>query len=175
MLCLLYILALNICDSLSQKGFLDNWWTLHIGNMLSVCFCRELVPLYYCVPWWAGIACWLERWTRDRRVASSNPSRRGGRIFFSRANFVCWLLFCVRSTPVEDLGHSAKTASGRLHLNTYTPFTQQSQGGLTMPLSRQSVGIYREMSSHATHQGTLSQSLQLAEPHVDWSWPKEWS
>ena len=35
----------------------------------------------------AGIACWLERRTRDRKVASSNPGRSGGRIFFSRVNF----------------------------------------------------------------------------------------
>ena len=31
----------------------------------------------------AGIACWLESRTRDRKVASSNPDRSGGRIFFS--------------------------------------------------------------------------------------------
>ena len=37
----------------------------------------------------AGIACWLERRTRDRKVASSNLGRSGGRIFFSRVNFVC--------------------------------------------------------------------------------------
>ena len=36
-----------------------------------------------------GIACWLERRTRDRKVASSNPGRSGGTIFFSRVNFVC--------------------------------------------------------------------------------------
>ena len=34
----------------------------------------------------AGIACWLERRTRDRKVASSNPGRT---IFFSRVNLVC--------------------------------------------------------------------------------------
>ena len=34
----------------------------------------------------AGIACWLERRTRDRKVASSNPGRSGDRFFFySRA------------------------------------------------------------------------------------------
>ena len=49
--------------------------------------------------WGAGIACWLKRWTRDRKVASSNPGRSGVRIFFSRVNFVCWLLLGVRSTP----------------------------------------------------------------------------
>ena len=36
----------------------------------------------------AGIACWLEDRTRDGKVASSNPGRSGGRIFFSR---VCLL------------------------------------------------------------------------------------
>ena len=43
--------------------------------------------------WGAGIAQWLERRTRDRKVAGSNPCRSGGRIFFSRVNFLCWLLF----------------------------------------------------------------------------------
>ena len=41
----------------------------------------------------AGIAQWLERRTRDRKVAGSNPCRSGGGIFFSRVNFLCWLLF----------------------------------------------------------------------------------
>ena len=41
----------------------------------------------------AGIAQWLERRTRDRKVAGSNPCRSGGRILFSRVNFLCWLLF----------------------------------------------------------------------------------
>ena len=46
-------------------------------------------------PLWpgAGIAQWLERRTRDRKVPGSSPGRSGGRIFFSRVNFLCWLLF----------------------------------------------------------------------------------
>ena len=106
-------------------------------------------------------ACWLECWGRDRKVESSNPGRSGRRIFFSRVNFVCWLLFDVCSIPVllqwrvNDLGHSAKSAGGRLHLNTHTPLTQQSQNGLTMPLSRHGVGTYQVTSSHATCQATL--------------------
>ena len=40
-----------------------------------------------------GIAQWLERRTRDRKVAGSNPCWSGGRTFFSRVNFLCWLLF----------------------------------------------------------------------------------
>ena len=38
-----------------------------------------------------GTACWLERRTRDRKFASSNPGRSGGRVLFSRVNFVCRL------------------------------------------------------------------------------------
>ena len=41
----------------------------------------------------AGIAQWLECQTRDWKVVGSNPRRSGGRIFFSRVNFLCWLLF----------------------------------------------------------------------------------
>ena len=74
------------------------------------------------------------------------------------------LLFGVRSTPVllqwhvKDPGHSAKSAGGRLHLNTHTPMTQRSRCGLIMLLSRHSVGTYQETSSHATCQGTLDHS-----------------
>ena len=56
----------------------------------------------------------------------------------------------VRSTPVlpqwhiKDPGHPAKSAVGRLHLNTHTPLAQRSRSGLTMPLSRHCLGTYRE-------------------------------
>ena len=77
----------------------------------------------------------LKRRSRDRKVASSNPGRIGGGIFFSGVNFVCWLLFGVRFTPVflqwqvKDPGQSAKSASGRLHLNMQTLLTPQSRKG----------------------------------------------
>ena len=41
----------------------------------------------------AGIAQWLERRTRDWKVVGSNPCWSGGRIFFSKVDFLCWLLF----------------------------------------------------------------------------------
>ena len=41
----------------------------------------------------AGIAQWLEHRTRDWKVAGSNPCWNGGRIFFSRVDFLCRLLF----------------------------------------------------------------------------------
>ena len=95
----------------------------------------------------------VERWTRDQKVVSSNPGRSSGRLFFSRVNFVCGLLFSVCFTPVlpqwhvKDPGNSAKSAVGRLHLNAYTSLTQRSRSGLTMPLSRHSVETYPETSS----------------------------
>ena len=39
------------------------------------------------------IAQWLEHRTHDRKVPGSSPGRSGGRSFFSRVNFLCWLLF----------------------------------------------------------------------------------
>ena len=57
-----------------------------------------------------------------------------------------------------------KSAGGRFHPNTHTLFTQRSRFGLTMSLSRHSVGTYPETGLHATCQGTLNQSSQLAEP-----------
>ena len=46
-----------------------------------------------CTKMYHQIAQWLERRTRDWKVAGPNPCRSGGRIFFSRVDFLCWLLF----------------------------------------------------------------------------------
>ena len=40
-----------------------------------------------------GIAQWLECWIHYQKVAGLSPCRSGARIFFSRVNFPCWLLF----------------------------------------------------------------------------------
>ena len=39
------------------------------------------------------IAQWLEHWTCGWKVTGLNPCRSGGRIFFSRVDFLCWLIF----------------------------------------------------------------------------------
>ena len=112
----------------------------------------------------AGIACWLERRSRDRKVASSNPGRNGGRILSSRVNFLCRLFircpFHPRVTAVARIrpSHSAKSTDGRLHLNTHTSLTQRSRSGLSFPLSNNSTGTYPETSSQATCQGTFGHS-----------------
>ena len=104
---------------------------------------------------------WVEHRTCDRKVASSNSGRNGGRIFFSRSDFLCRLLFGVRSTRVlrqwhvKHTDHSAKNVDSRLHLNTHTPWTQRSRSGLTMPLSRHSVGSHQKTSSHCAKQSPL--------------------
>ena len=60
----------------------------------------KLVTLFILVLFMRDRLSVKEHRTRDRKVASSNPGRSGGRIFFSRVNFVCWILFSVSSTPV---------------------------------------------------------------------------
>ena len=76
-------------------------------------------------------------------------------------------LFVVCSTPVlpqwhvKDPGHSAKSADGRLHLNTHTPLSPQSQSELAVPLSRHSVGTYPETSLSGNFR---PQSSQFTEP-----------
>ena len=105
--------------------------------LITTFFCTACV-ITVCVlcSWRAGIACWLECWTCDRKVASSNHGWSGRRIFLSRLNFVCWLLFGVCSTPlapqwhIKDPGHSAKSVGGRLHQNRPTSLTQRGVGWL---------------------------------------------
>ena len=41
----------------------------------------------------SGDSTVVERRTRGRKVAGSRPGRSGGRIFISRINILCWLLF----------------------------------------------------------------------------------
>ena len=88
------------------------------------------------------------------------------------------LFWGVRFTPVlpqwhvKCPGHRAKSAGGRLHLNSHTPLTQQSRSWLTMPLSRHSVGTYPQTSSNATCKGIFGRSRlgslshQLSSPTV---------
>ena len=77
--------------------------------VLCIFFCSMLcyvpfsVPcctIFYCSPLissrGAGIACWSERRTR----CEFEFRQDGGRVFFSRINFVYWLLLGVRSNPL---------------------------------------------------------------------------
>ena len=185
-----------------QDGFGQTWWTGDVCIPLqfaSVYHGKEIFVWSDClldldtgflakdflvgnmvIVWDASRgSLWGEHRTRDRKVASSNPGRSGGRIFFSRVDFVCWLLFDVNSIPllpqwhVKDPGHSAKSAGGRLHLTTHTPLTHRSRSRLTMPLSSHSVGTYQErahMQLVMEHSATVVSARWAT---VDWSCSKE--
>ena len=95
--------------------------------------------------------------------------------FLLQIYFLYWLLFSLCSTPVvqqqhiKDPGHSAKSAVGRLHLNTVTPLTLQSWSGdrLTMPL-RYSVGPCQGRQAHI-------QLISAQRATAHWSWPTQWN
>ena len=87
----------------------------------------------------AGIAQWLEHRTHDWKVAGSNPCWNGGRIFFSRVDFLCWLLFRYPFHPrVTTVARKKSrsfcqksrwqvTAKTRIHL-TYVDFIEPCFG-----------------------------------------------
>ena len=89
----------------------------------------------------------LNSWWKGHEFRSRQEQQKN---FFSTVNFVCLLLFSVCSTPeltavaCKRQRSFCQSAGGRLHLNMRTPFTQQSWSGLTMLLSRHSVGTYPE-------------------------------
>ena len=119
--------------------------------------------------------------TRNRKVASSNPDRSGGWIFFSRFNFVCWLLFGVRPTRllprwhVKDPGHSVRSADDRLHLKAHTPLTQRSRCGLTCrcpDIVREPIRIQAHRHLVREHSATVVSARWAT---VNRSWRKEWN
>ena len=59
----------------------------HLLQKLTLASSQKLYIMFLHISG-AGIACWLECRTCNRKVASSNPGRSGGRILFSRVNFV---------------------------------------------------------------------------------------
>ena len=78
--------------------------------------------------WGVGIAQWLERQTRVWKAVGSSHCMSGRRIFLSRVNFLCWLLFwypfypCVTAVACKRSWSSAKSAGGRLQLNMHAPY-----------------------------------------------------
>ena len=112
-----------------------------------------------------------ERRTRDRKVASSNPGRSSGRIFFSRLNFVCWLSFGVRSTPVlpqwhvKDPGNSAKKSRWQVppkHAYTFDP--SKSDWADYASVMGECGNLSGNELTRNSSGSTRSQSSQLAEP-----------
>ena len=87
--CCGHILSFPSENHADKTSILTSHTHLHISCPLPIYH----VPFPYIMSLGAGIAPWLEHQTRDWKVAGSNPCWNGGRIFFSRVDFLCWLLF----------------------------------------------------------------------------------
>ena len=119
----------------------------------------------------ARIACWLERRTRDRKVASSNPGRSGGRIFFFRVNF------CVL-TLIRCLFHPRVTAVARKRprsfcqkcrwqarpKHAYTLDPTKSEWADYAAVQAECGNLSENELTRNSSGNTRSQSSQLAEP-----------
>ena len=64
-----------------------------LKSFVDVLFSCVCVCVCVCVTRVLAISYSVDRWTRDRKVAGSSSRRSGGRIFFTRVNFLCLFLF----------------------------------------------------------------------------------
>ena len=129
----------------------------------------------------AGIACWLDRRTRDRKVADSNPGRSGGRIFFARVNFfVLNLIRCpfhprvtavARKRP-RSFYQKCRWQVTLKHAHTLDPTKSKWADYAAV---RACVGTYQERSSNATRQGILGHSRLSSLGHCGLILAKEWN
>ena len=101
-----------------------------------------------------------------------------GKIIFCRVNFVCWLLFGVRSISVlpqwlvKDPGHSTKSAGGRLHLKHVGVWSNEV--GVDW-LCRCPGIVWEPFRKRAHAQLVREQLVTVVSAHwatVDWSWLK---
>ena len=106
-----FVATTSVVGSLWSSRQWRLWTLVHVGITERVCGRTfRYINKYRCEHGSRG-SSFEERWTRDRKVASSNPGRR---TFFSRVNSVCRFLFGVRSTlallqwRVKDPSHSTK-------------------------------------------------------------------
>ena len=96
----LWLLTVGLINGLGHSKSSYFYWIVWHPTIVQWCVCMHAnKPAAYAFrtlieghTWLGmGIAQWLERRTRDWKVPGSNPSRSGGRIFFSRVDFLCWL------------------------------------------------------------------------------------
>ena len=109
------------CGGWHARGYMSTWR----------CGCKTLtnkykIPRPVVVGRDSSVVRAPDSWSKGRGF----ESLLDGRIFFSRVNFLCWRLFrypfhprvtAVARKRQQDI-HSAKSAGGRLQLNTHTPY-----------------------------------------------------
>ena len=128
----------------------------------------------------AGIACWLERLTRARKVASSNPGRSGGRNFFSRVNLVFWLFircpFQPRVTAVALKRPRLFCQKCRWQVTPKHAFWHNEVG--VGWLCRCPGIVLEPIRKRAHTQVVMENSVTVVSARratVDWFWPKPWN
>ena len=154
------------------------------------CFCSDvppclesqrchLIPLYYLFGSRDSLLVRApDSWSNGCEFDSRQKRRE---FFFSRVNFECWLLFGVRSIHVlpqwhvKDHGHTAKSAGGRLHLNTHSPWP--TEVGVDR-LCHCPGTVWEPIRKRAHTQLVRKYPVTVVSARwdtVDWSWPKEWN
>ena len=81
---------------------------------------------------------------------------------------------CVTAVARKRPHYSAKSAGGRLHLNTHTPWTHGSQSGLTRCPGRVWESIRKRAHTQLIREHLVT-VISARWATVDWSWPKEWN
>ena len=184
--------------SLKHHDKRDNNNTKHFTKLLlnkhvvSFLFFLSLIPFYLPLPVtvsqcplfqtkqvWARISCCLERKTCGQKVCS-NPGRSGRRILFSRVNFVCWLLFSVRSISVLLQWHVKDPirAASRWHVTPkkhihFWP-NEVGMGWLCCCPGIVWEPIWKRANKQLIRKYLVT-VISARWATVDWSWPKEWN
>ena len=133
----------------------------------------KYIDFYFQELWIRKKNCWFFKSCQHKglyQIWERLSLERGCRFESQQENFLLQSQLCVLTLirclfqpllmqwHIKDPSHSDRSAGGRLHLNTYTPLTQQSRNGPTVLQSRHNVGTYPETTSHTTCQGTFSHS-----------------
>ena len=116
-------------DGLQREYSMDHCmgrWTITSLGLQQECSMDHCMGRWTTV-WGAGIAQWLERRTRDLKVAGSNPCRRDGRIFFLQGQLSVvnvWYPFHPRVTAVARKRPRSfcQNCRWQLQLNTHAPY-----------------------------------------------------
>ena len=93
------------CYSSHSSFILFSCYISHSSFIMFSCYISHSSFIMFACYVGIGDSSVMERRPRNRNVAGSSPGRSGGRIFFSRVNFLCWLLF-VTAGARKQSGHS---------------------------------------------------------------------